>query len=100
MVYFWLVVICLIIWFVGGGLISYFLSPRGKLTKVKVEKEDMIYYIIDGIIYKIACILTLGLIYLIRVIITEGISVALSRRAWLSRNREFLKKIDKKLLDE
>jgi len=99
MIYFWLV-ICLIIVEFAISAISYFLPPKGKYTKGKVDKEDMIYYIVDNAVYRIACILTLGLVYLIRVIITESILVASSKTAWRRRNRGFLEKLDKKFLDE
>ena len=97
------VIIAVIILVIGnliGTLVSYFIPPRGKFTKEKADKEEMFSYIFDSIVYKIACVVTLGLVYLIRVIITESISVTFSKRAWARRNKDFLDKLENKLLDK
>lgn len=40
-------------------------------------KNHMRWRIFDNVIYTLACIITCGLVYLIRVIITEGVRLAL-----------------------
>lgn len=45
-----------------------------------MDKYNRRYHMFDAIIYGIACIVSLGLVYLIRVIITEAVFCAMSRQ--------------------
>lgn len=59
---------------------------------IENTKLDDFKHIVESIVYIIACIVSLGVVYLIRIIITQGVLSAIERRdSWKKVYEEYEK---------
>ncbi len=52
---------------------------------IRADKGALPFMVFDRIVYIIACIVSLGLAYLLRVIITQGVTDGLQMQKWVER---------------